>query len=106
MCQGRLSEIFGEKSIGIDKFFRTIGLYYVAQKAEKNLDQESKEILQAYADGFNDFLANINFPNGQSAKLLPPEFYALQHFDIEPWKITDSLCLLKFLNFHLSWNWG
>ena len=41
-----------------------------------------------------------------TAKLLPPEFYAvgLDHF--EPWTPVDTLCILKLLDFHLSWNWG
>lgn len=64
LAQGRLSEILGEKTIGMDKFFRTIGIHKAAQESEKNLDKESREILQAYADGFNDFLANIDFPDG------------------------------------------
>lgn len=41
-----------------------------------------------------------------SAKLLPPEFYTEGIYKMEPWRPVDSLCLLKILNFHLSWNWG
>ncbi len=41
-----------------------------------------------------------------SAKLLPYEFYLMKHYEIEPWTPVDSICILKLLNFHLSWNWG
>ena len=64
VCQGTLSEIFGRKTLGIDKFFRTLGLYHTALEVEKNLDDESLELLQSYADGVNDFIANTKFPDG------------------------------------------
>ncbi len=64
VSQGRLSEIIGEKTISIDKFFRTLGLHEAAKVAEKNLDDESRKILQAYADGINDFISNIDLTNG------------------------------------------
>eukprot|EP00347_Sterkiella_histriomuscorum_P007762 403347656 len=106
VSQGSLSEVFGRKTLGVDKFFRTLGLYQTAQEAEKNLDEESRELLQSYADGINDFIANTRFPDGQASKLLPPEFLLLGHQEIQPWKPVDSLTIIKLLNFHLSWNWG
>ena len=48
-------------------------------EAEKNLDEESRELLQSYADGINDFIANTRFPDGLASKLLPPEFLLLGH---------------------------
>ena len=38
MTQGRLSEIMGERAIGIDKFFLTIGLHRSAIESVKNSD--------------------------------------------------------------------
>ena len=38
MTQGRLSEIMGERAIGVDKFFRTIGLHRSAIESVKNSD--------------------------------------------------------------------
>lgn len=49
---------------------------------------------------------NIDFLNGQAAKLLAPEFHALGHYDIKPWTPVDTMAILKLLNFHLSWNWN
>ena len=72
-----------------------------------SIDTKTLEILNAYADGVNDFIAGVGLlKEGGSAHLLPPEFYLLGHTDIEPWRVQDSLALLKLLNFHLSWNWS
>ena len=61
MTQGRLSEIMGEKTLGIDKFFRTVGIHRSSKEAVANLDASSLEILNAYANGVNDFIANLGF---------------------------------------------
>ena len=53
--QGRLSEILGDKTIGIDKFFRTIGLHRSAITSVKHMDAVSISMLQAYSDGINDY---------------------------------------------------
>lgn len=45
VTQGTLSEIFGRKTLGIDKFFRNLGIHHTAKEAEKNLDSESREML-------------------------------------------------------------
>lgn len=78
MTQGRMSEILGERAIGIDKFFRTVGLHRSAIESVKNADKESLEILEAYAAGVNDFVANLGFGKADSTGVfLPPEFIAL-----------------------------
>jgi penicillin amidase len=64
----------GDQTIGIDKFFRTVGLHRTAIASVKNMDEESLSMLQAYADGINDFAKNIG---GSSGLLLPPEFILL-----------------------------
>ena len=38
MTQGRLSEIMGDRAIGVDKFFRTIGLHRSSIESVKNSD--------------------------------------------------------------------
>jgi len=65
-------------------------------------------LLDAYADGINDFVAKVDFwdPNS-SARVFPPEFYAfgLNKENWRPWTAYDSLALIQVLNFKLSWNW-
>ena len=107
MTQGRLSEIMGERAIGIDKFFRTIGLHRSAIESVANMDKESLDMLNSYAAGFNDYVAHLGLSGDESSgNLLPPEFLALGIKLVEPWKPEDSVCIFKLLNFHLSWNWG
>ena len=48
----------------------------------------------------------MQFPNGQSAKLLPPEYILLGIKEVRPWTPLDSVSIVKLLNFHLSWNWN
>lgn len=45
---------------------------------------------------------------GGTGKLLPPEFYAFGLSDLtkwRPWHPTDTLALIKYKSFYLSWNW-
>lgn len=102
-----MSELFGDRALELDKFSLTIGFKRAAEEAFANMDKHSKDILQAYADGVNDFVTGINLLGDSStAKLLPPEFYAIGHKMIRPWTPVDSLSIIKILNFHLSWNWN
>ena len=54
--EGRLSEIFGSKTIPIDRMFRTIGLYRQVRDNYDKLNPLSKKILEAYAKGVNEFI--------------------------------------------------
>jgi penicillin amidase len=107
LSSGRMSEILGKNALGIDKFYRTIGIRQIAKDSLVNIDNVQKDILNAYSNGINDFLTNIKFmqPNA-TAQLLPPEFYLFNYTTIEPWSPVDTLAIIKLLNFHLSWNWN
>ena len=97
----------GEKTLGIDRFFRTIGLHRSSIDSVKNMDAENLGILQAYADGVNDFVSHLGFNKANSSGIfLPPEFIVLGIAQFVPWVPSDTICVLKLLNFHLSWNWG
>jgi penicillin amidase len=107
LTQGRMSEIMGDRTIGIDKFFRTIGLHRSSIESIANMDKISLDILKAYSDGFNDYVAGLGFNKPDSTGIfLPPEFIILGIKEVEPWSPVDTICILKLLNFHLSWNWG
>jgi penicillin amidase len=97
----------GVRALGIDKFFKTIGLQRSAIESVQKMDQLSKENLQAYANGVNDYVSHLSFTGeGSSGRLLPPEFLALGIKNWNPWVPEDTICIIKLLNFHLSWNWG
>lgn len=114
LASGRLSELFGKKALGMDKFARTVGHRKIAQEtwddteSDHALSQEGRELLQAYADGVNDYLEGVGYFHEEiTGFFLPPEFYALKHqHAVEPWTPVDSLALMRIMNFHLSMNWS
>jgi len=98
--QGRLSEIFGERTFGTDVFLRTLDLNGHAARSEARLSPEVRGGLEAYARGVNAFLMRSI---GLFEPRLPPEFLALGHTP-EPWRITDSLVTAKMMALNLSTN--
>ena len=109
VIRGEISELFGEDTIKLDTFMRTLGLRRMAEDAWETLPQHHKDTLQAYADGINDSVLGTSLVRKQSTgKLLPPEFYAFGLSDLSqwrPWHPTDTIALLKYKSFYLSWNW-
>jgi penicillin amidase len=94
---GRLSEVLGEATLKSDRFLRTIGLYRAAQEDLKALPSAVIDVLQAYADGVNAFVATHQ-------DRLPLEF-TLLGFQPEPWTPTDTLAWGKVMCMDLGGNW-
>ena len=95
--EGRLSEIFGSKTLFFDKMFKTLGLYQVVEKSFSDFDEETKNILISYSNGVNEFIKNF------------PEKYTIE-FDIlgyepEEWKPEHSLLLSKLIAWELNISW-
>ena len=82
---GRLSEIFGSKTLETDRFLRNLGFREAALKDYENLRADVKEALIAYSKGVNAWM---------STKKLdwPPEFLLLRYRP-EPWGVLDSLVI-------------
>jgi penicillin amidase len=55
---GRLSEMFGESQVETDTFLRSLGWARVVEQELQDMDPTSKEILDAYAQGVNAYLAD------------------------------------------------
>ncbi len=94
---GRLSEIFGSKTIFFDKMFKTLGLYRVVKTSYSDLDDESKNILVAYSNGVNEFIRN-------STDKYTIEFDILG-YQPEEWKPEHSLLLSKLIAWELNISW-
>lgn len=121
ITSGRMSELFGERALCIDKFSRSLGYQEIAKSTFASLEAPMQNALQAYADGVNDFVASVhvggyvhllndffveNFGIGDgSANLLPPEFYLLG-VQLEPWTPVDSLASINLIGFSLTWDWA
>jgi penicillin amidase len=98
--QGRLSEIFGERTYATDVFLRTLDLYGYAERSLARLEPDAQRTLAAYAQGVNAFLTR---PRGMLEPRLPPEFLLLRHAP-EPWRPADTLLIAKLMAFDLSGN--
>ena len=98
--QGRLSEIFGERTLGADIFLRTLDLYGHAERSLAALPAEARAALDAYARGVNAFLTR---PLGLIEPRLPPEFLFMRH-QPEPWRPADSAVIVKLMALSLSMN--
>ncbi|GAB4364140.1 MAG: penicillin acylase family protein [Kiloniellaceae bacterium] len=96
-ASGRLSEVMGESTLGLDRFFRTLGFRQLAEANLAVLSEPTKAALQAYAEGVNAFLATRTGP-------LPLEFQILR-YEPEPWSPTDSLLWGRLMALRLSDNW-
>ncbi|WP_372893870.1 penicillin acylase family protein [Rhodosalinus sp.] len=97
-AQGRLSEMFGRRTLEVDTLMRRFGLYRAAQASVDAQDDRTRAALEAYAEGVNARLAEINDESlGRGA----PEFFI---FDapIAPWRPADSLALVKVMALQLS----
>ena len=104
---GRLSELVGAATLGVDKFMRVLGVYRFAERSYANLDPQSQRILDAYAAGVNAFLETRSGP-------LPPEFAVFGLLRLvrgegsvrpEPWRPADSLVWIKMMAWTLGGNW-
>ncbi len=91
---GRLSEIVGEAALEADIFLRTVGVNRGAQQDYAHLDQATKDILQAYADGVNAYIATHR---GRY-----PVEYRILGIEPKPWSPVDTVAWGKILQWNLS----
>ena len=90
-AQGRLSEVFGDKTLKIDTLMRTLNIYGIAQASVGYQTPKTRAILDAYAAGVNARLKAIgDLALGRGA----PELFLFSP-KIAPWTATDSLALLR-----------
>lgn len=92
-AQGRLSEIFGERTIDIDEFIRRLDLYALSQASFVGQTKTTKSALIAYANGVNAWIRTVN---EQALGRGAPEFFAFSN-NISPWVPSDSLAILRLL---------
>ncbi|MDP1668300.1 penicillin acylase family protein [Phaeovulum sp.] len=90
-AQGRLSELFGTRTLATDELLRRLDLYTLATQSVAAQDGYALLALQAYADGVNAWIGLVNTgARGRGA----PEFF-LYAPDIAPWQPADSIAVLK-----------
>jgi penicillin G amidase len=96
--QGTLSEVFGQRTVQIDRLMRRLDLYRLAASSVKVQDAATLSALEAYAAGVNARLTEIN---EQALGRGAPEMF-LYNAPIAPWQPADSLSILKLLALQMS----
>ena len=96
--QGRLSALFGERTLPIDRLMRRLDLYALAQSSVAVQTPETLAALEAYASGVNARLMEINEGAlGRGA----PEFFLFEPA-IAPWTAADSIAVQKLMGLQLA----
>lgn len=94
---GRLSEVVGAATLGIDRTMRVLGLYRRAEASFALLSPAPRAAITAYAAGVNAYL--------RSRPGAPPlEFIALGYRP-EPWRPADSMVWGRIMAMRLTGNW-
>lgn len=97
-AQGRLSELFGQKTVQADILMRRLDIYRAAQQSVADQDPETQTALRAYADGVNAWLNEVNQgAKGRGA----PEMWLFNH-PVAPWQPTDSIAVLKLIALQMT----
>lgn len=95
--EGRLSELFGAKTVAMDRMFRTIGIGRIAGAIEERLSPESKQALEAYAAGVNACIA--------ARRGSYPAEFDLLGYEPEPWTVRHSLVVARLIAWELALAW-
>jgi len=100
---GRLSELVGEDGVETDTVIRTLGWRRVAEEELPTLKPQTRQMLQAYADGVNTYL------RGRTPREVAVEYtilgLQLPTPEIEDWSPVDSLAWLKAMAWDLKGNY-
>src|SRR6201984_670278 len=94
---GDLSEIVGPAALKIDEENRTLGMRQAAERAAKESSPEIRGLLESYARGVNQFIA-------QQRNRLPIEF-SLLGYTPKPWTPTDTYLIDLYMWKTLTSTW-
>ncbi len=97
-AQGRLSEVFGLRTVRTDTLLRRLDLYPLSVASVPHQDARTLDALEAYSAGVNARIAEINREAlGRGA----PEFFLFEA-SLAPWQPADSIAIVKLMALQLS----
>ncbi|HEY9165428.1 MAG TPA: penicillin acylase family protein [Candidatus Kryptonia bacterium] len=94
--EGRLSEIFGERTLDIDLLFRTLRFTELADSLYQTVSPISRDLLNWYCRGVNAYI--------ETTKALPAEFTMLE-FHPREWTPRDCLIVARLMAWDLNLAW-
>jgi penicillin amidase len=94
-ASGTLAELLGKAALPGDAQARTIGLRRAAERSWAAAPPGLRDVLIAYADGVNAYVASHR---------LPREYAALGLSSFQPWTPVDTLTVGKAISFELSFD--
>ena len=97
-AQGRLSELFGQKTFELDEFIRRLDLYNLARSSVKYQSEQTKSILRAYSNGIN---TRVNEINAKALGRGAPEMFLYPN-EFSFWQPADSIAILKLLSLKMT----
>ena len=95
---GRLSEVFGTRTVKIDELLRRLDLAGAAAASVAALDPDTRAALDAYARGVN---AWIETGNREALGRGAPEFFVFSR-EIAAWTAADSVAVSKLMSLQLA----
>ncbi|MGB8622053.1 MAG: penicillin acylase family protein [Paracoccaceae bacterium] len=99
-AQGRLSELFGQRTVKIDELMRRYDLYGAATRSVAAQDERTRKALEAYSRGINAWIAQVNERAlGRGA----PEFFLFSN-KVAYWQPADSIAIGKLMGLQLEAN--
>jgi penicillin amidase len=97
-AQGRLSEVFGQATLSVDRLLRRFDIYALSVQSLEALDPKTRAALNAYSAGVNARLDQINSEAlGRGALEM-----LLFNAPMAPWRPADSLAIIKLMGLQLS----
>ncbi|PYG34467.1 penicillin acylase family protein [Pelagimonas varians] len=97
-AQGRLSEIFGTRTLKTDTLLRRLDLYPLAVQSVPHQNAATLDALEAYSAGVNARISEINSKSlGRGA----PELFVF-NAPMAPWQPADSIAIMKLMSLQLS----
>lgn len=97
-AQGRLSELYGIRTVKIDELLRRLDIYTLAKESVAAQDDQTKAALEAYSAGVNAWIEQVNAgARGRGA----PEFFFFSK-EIAAWSPADSIAIMKLMALQLS----
>lgn len=95
--EGKLSEIFGNKTVPFDKMFKTIGLYPSVCEDYSRLNDITKKILDSYSKGVNNYIKSTDGKYSIEFDILGYQPYL--------WKPEHCLLVAKLMAWELNLSW-